>query len=147
MFVAKQGKRLSSDFAIEARGTARVWRTFPSYRSMWQALLNNTMSGDYRPIVSRAVVFGDADKGTPTQGLKFIAWPLLIIDAVGQRHWGMVIDVGPQSQCFLNTWSLRDQLTIKDTPASITVVAVADGAILWQNAASMAAFGERPHIP
>jgi hypothetical protein len=43
---------------------------------------------------------------------------------------------------FLQTWQLRDLLTIKHTPSCITVIAESDGAILWQNASSMATFGE-----
>ena len=38
-------------------------------------------------------------------------------------------------------WGLRDQLTIKHTPATISVVSRDTGALLWQNASSMAMFG------
>ena len=41
-----------------------------------------------------------------------------------------------------HTWGLRDLLAIKYTPACITVVAHDSGRLLWQNAASMAMFGE-----
>ena len=46
---------------------------------------------------------------------------------------------GPALQ---HTWGLRDLLAIKYTPACITVVAHDSGRLLWQNAASMAMFGE-----
>ena len=39
-------------------------------------------------------------------------------------------------------WGLRDLLTIKHTPAFISVVSKDTGALLWQNAASMSVFGE-----
>ena len=38
-------------------------------------------------------------------------------------------------------WGLRDLLTIKHTPAPITVVAQDSGNMLWQNSASMDTFG------
>ena len=37
---------------------------------------------------------------------------------------------------------MRDLLTIKHTPAYISVVSQDTGALLWQNAASMSVFGE-----
>ena len=40
-------------------------------------------------------------------------------------------------------WGLRDQLTVKHTPAFISVVSRDTGDFLWQNAASMSLFGER----
>ena len=39
-------------------------------------------------------------------------------------------------------WGMRDLLTIKHTPAYISVVSQDTGALLWQNAASMSVFGE-----
>ena len=48
----------------------------------------------------------------------------------------------PCSPGFQRTWGLRDLLAIKYTPACITVVAHDSGRLLWQNAASMAMFGE-----
>ena len=53
-----------------------------------------------------------------------------------------LFQVRSHSENLLRTWHLRDLLTIKNTPSSITVLSETDGAILWQNAASMAMFGE-----
>ena len=39
-------------------------------------------------------------------------------------------------------WGLRDLLTVKHTPAIISVVSRDTGALLWQNAASIGVFGE-----
>ena len=39
-------------------------------------------------------------------------------------------------------WGMQDLLTIKHTPAYISVVSQDTGALLWQNAASMSVFGE-----
>ena len=50
--------------------------------------------------------------------------------------------VRPTGPALQHTWGLRDLLAIKYTPACITVVAHDSGRLLWQNAASMAMFGE-----
>ena len=126
-----------------ARITARIWGTVATFRSEWRSLLKNLIAGNYSPVVTRGVLFGDPSTSSPSRGVKFITWPAIIIDKEGIRHWGMVQQVDcPQSHSLLQTWQLRDLLTIKHTPSSITVIAERDGAILWQNAASMATFGE-----
>ena len=53
-----------------------------------------------------------------------------------------MLQVRGLSENLIRTWHLRDLLTIKNTPSSITVLSESDGAILWQNAASMAMFGK-----
>ena len=107
------------------------------------------MAGNSRPVISRSVFFGDADKGTDSHAFKFVFWPVILLnnDSAGglpQRHWGMVQQIcGFESPSFSRTWRLRDMLTVKFTPSCITVVATESGEMLWQNAASMAMFGKR----
>ena len=55
------------DFKEAAQRTARVWRTVASYRREWKALLNNLVAGDYRPVVTRGVLFGDAATRSPSR--------------------------------------------------------------------------------
>ena len=106
-------------------------------------------AGNYRPVISRSVLFGDAEKDTDSHAFRFIFWPTVLVDndTVGglprQRHWGMVQQVcGFESPSFSRTWRLRDMLTVKFTPSCITVVSTESGDMLWQNAASMAMFGK-----
>ena len=49
--------------------------------------------GDYSPVVTRGVLFGNAGKGVPSRGAKIITWPAVITDGRGVRHWGMVQQV------------------------------------------------------
>jgi hypothetical protein len=74
--------------------------------------------------------------------VKIVNWPAVIVDGAGQRHWGLVQQGFLATRSFQQTWSMRDQLTVKHTPACITVVEVEGGAMLWQNPASAATFGE-----
>ena len=122
--------------------SARLWRTISSFRSEWRSLLRNLLVGDYRPVVTRGVLFGDLSTSTKSRGAKLVLWPAIIMDGEGQRHWGMIQQPQDQREVFLRTWQLRDLLTVRFTPTFITVVAVSDGAMLWQNAASMSMFGE-----
>lgn len=113
------------------------------------------MAGNYRPVVTRSAFFGDAEKGTDSHAFKFVFWPVVLLDdsssSTGglplQRHWGMVQQIcGFESPSFTHTWRMRDMLTVKFTPSCITVVSTKDGEVLWQNAASMAMFGEQCYI-
>ena len=54
-------------------------------------------------------------------------------------HCAQYVTLG---QAMERQWGLRDLLTIKHTPAFISVVSRDTGALLWQNAASMSVFGE-----
>ena len=117
-----------------------MWGTVPSFRREWLTIVRSLISGNYRPIVTRAVLFGDANR--QSVGRQLIVWPAVILDEVGGRNWGLIQQPRTPSDAFLRAWQLRDLLTIKNTPSSISVVSDRDGSILWQNASSMAMFGE-----
>ena len=127
----------------EAEKIIRASYHHGTLRSEWRAQLKNLVAGVYTPLVTRGVFFGDRDTSRPSFGVTYINCPAVIVDEQrGTRHWGWVHQGNTTSHSELYAWQLRDIITTKYTPACITVVAVSDGAVLWQNAASMAMLGE-----
>ena len=107
-------------------------------RQIWAAISSKSGSDDHHIGDLLLKTFKVLDETLLT-----FRWPAVIVDRRdGTRYWGMIQQTTMLSDTCLRTWLYRDMLTIKHTPSYITVVAASDdGAILWQNAASMAAFG------
>ncbi|GAX80143.1 hypothetical protein CEUSTIGMA_g7581.t1 [Chlamydomonas eustigma] len=119
----------------------RVWQT-ANYRQEWQARVKNLLVGNYSSMVIRTVLFEDvADRGKKSGFLNNITWPALFIDEEGNRSWGLILQVVRMNQELEHAWGMRDLLSIKHTPACISIVSKDTGRLLWQNSASMAMFG------
>jgi hypothetical protein len=65
--------------------------------------------GNYSPFIFRTVVFGNGDV-EQTIMRRHVNIPLIVIDADGQRNWGMIRQSLNVTTAFQHIWSFRSGL-------------------------------------
>ncbi|GAX80144.1 hypothetical protein CEUSTIGMA_g7582.t1 [Chlamydomonas eustigma] len=124
-------------FCIRVMGSAH-------FRQEWQARLKNLLAGNYQPMVVRTVLFAHPGRTSSVDQSSFkntILWSTVVVDSRGRRYWGLLLQIMPLDPVLEHIWGMRDFLTIKHTPACISIISKDTGRLLWQNSASMAMFG------
>jgi hypothetical protein len=106
----------------------------------WNAFLKNCMLGNFQPYAILALNNGAPEKHQ-AQAVHIINAPIVIRTKEGKKHWGHIRQgTGVQRNDYHDTF-MRYIHFVKNTPVCMTVVLAETGAILHQNHASMATFG------
>lgn len=72
------------------------------------------------------------------------SWPVVYLEEDGSRYWGMLRQalIPHHHAACLRAWALRDQMSVKYTPAMVAMVQPDTGYILFQNSHSISSIGE-----
>lgn len=116
------------------------WRNVSAYQKEWRTMTKSLSAGVFAPLDSRGVFFGSKEGKTPSRGIEYSYYPLLLNELDGQ-WWGMMscsrwMDDRDQLES-----SLRDLLTSKHSSSITSIMTVEQGKMLWQNASSMELYG------